>query len=65
MMASFWPTPQAIQTMPAGVEGMNQSPKVVFSRTLDKASWNNTRLVKTRTRTFGNGNVFLCYQPLA
>jgi dihydrofolate reductase len=129
MMASFWPTPQAFQRMPAVAEGMNQSPKVVFSRTLDKASWNNTRLVKgdiaaemrklkkepgpgmailgsgsivaqlaqeglidefqvvvtpivlgkgrtmfdgiqdklalkhTSTRTFGNGNVVLCYQP--
>ena len=29
-------------------EGMNQLPKVVFSRTLDKASWNNTKLVKDR-----------------
>ena len=25
---------------------MNNLPKVVFSRTLDKASWNNTKLVK-------------------
>jgi dihydrofolate reductase len=131
MMASFWPTPQAMQMMPAVAEGMNRMPKVVFSRTLDKASWNNTRLVKdniavemrklknepgpgmailgsgsivaqlaqeglidefqivvnpvvlgkgrtmfegikdkltlkhTRTRTFGNGNVLLCYEPLA
>jgi len=46
MMASFWPSPQAIQTMPVVAEAMNQSPKVVFSRTLDKASWSNTRLVK-------------------
>jgi dihydrofolate reductase len=131
MMANFWPTPQAFQMMPSVAEGMNQSPKIVFSRTLDKASWSNTRLVKgdiatemrklknepgpgmailgsgsivaqlaqerlidefqivvypialgngktmfdgikerlpliqTRTRTFGNGNVLLCYQPLA
>ena len=27
-------------------EGMNKLPKVVFSRTLDKASWSNTKLVK-------------------
>jgi dihydrofolate reductase len=46
MMASFWPTPQAIQTMPVVAEGMNQAPKVVFSRTLDKATWNNTKLIK-------------------
>jgi dihydrofolate reductase len=25
---------------------MNRTPKVVFSRTMDKASWNNTKLVK-------------------
>jgi dihydrofolate reductase len=25
---------------------MNNLPKVVFSRTMDKATWNNTRLVK-------------------
>ena len=25
---------------------MNRSPKIVFSRTLDKAAWGNTRLVK-------------------
>jgi dihydrofolate reductase len=46
MMASFWPTPQATQIMPAVAKGMNQSPKILFSRTLDRASWNNTRLVK-------------------
>jgi dihydrofolate reductase len=112
-------------------EGMNDLPKVVFSRTLHKASWNNTKLVKrnlaaeirqmkkepardmaivgsgslvsqlaeeglideyqivvfpvvlgkgrtmfdgikemltlklTKTRTFGNGNVLLCYGPMA
>ena len=46
MMAGFWPTPAAIQMMPAVAEGMNSMPKVVFSRTLDKASWNNTKLVK-------------------
>jgi dihydrofolate reductase len=131
MMASFWPTPQATQSLPIVAEGMNNSPKVVFSRTLDKASWNNTRLVKgdlaaevrkmknqpgknmailgsgsivaqlaqeglideyqivlnaialgagrtmfegikkklalklTKTRAFGNGNVFLSYEPTA
>ena len=47
LMASFWPTPMAAQQMPAATEGMNSSQKIVFSRTMDKASWNNTRLVKT------------------
>jgi dihydrofolate reductase len=46
LMASFWPTPFAAQSNPIVVERMNSLPKFVFSRTLDKASWNNTTLVK-------------------
>jgi len=131
LMASYWPTPLASKNDPVLAERMNNLPKVVFSRTLDKASWNNTKLVKgdmaaeirkmkkepgegmailgsgsivsqlaqeglideyqivvnpivlgkgrtmfdgikkkltlklTTTRAFGNGNVFLCYEPLA
>lgn len=131
LMVSFWPTPMAAQMMPAVAERMNNLPKVVFSRTLDKATWNNTTLLKgdiaaetrklkeapgpdmtilgsgtivaqlaqaglideyqfvvnpivlgkgrtmfaglheklalrlTQSRTFGNGNVFLCYQLTA
>jgi dihydrofolate reductase len=129
MMASFWPTPNALESFPIVAERMNSASKVVFSRTMDKASWNNTKLVKgdlaaevrkmkndsgpnmlimgsgslvsqlaqeglidefeialnpvvlgkgrtmfdgvkeklnlklTKTRAFGNGNVFLCYEP--
>jgi dihydrofolate reductase len=131
LMASYWPTPHASQNAPLVAERMNNLPKVVFSRTLDKASWSNTKLVKgdmaaevrkikqepgpdmailgsgsivcqlaqeglideyqivmnpvvlgqgrtmfegikekltlklTRTRTFGNGNILLCYEPVA
>ncbi len=130
LMASYWPTPLAVKNDPLVAERMNQLPKVVFSRTLDRVSWNNTKLVKsdvaaeirkmqkdsgkdmvilgsgslvsqlaqeglvdeyqivvhpvvlgkgrtmfeyvrkklplklTKTRTFGNGNVFLCYEPV-
>jgi dihydrofolate reductase len=46
MMASYWPTPHAIENFPVVAEGMNNLPKVVFSRTMDKASWSNTKLVK-------------------
>jgi dihydrofolate reductase len=46
LMRSYWPTPQAIESFPVVAERMNNLPKVVFSRTLDKATWNNTRLVK-------------------
>jgi dihydrofolate reductase len=47
MMASYWPTPMAAQSMPEVAERMNTLPKVVFSRTMDKAAWQNTRLVKS------------------
>jgi dihydrofolate reductase len=46
MMAGFWPTPVAMEMMPAVAEGMNRMPKIVFSRALSEASWNNTNLVK-------------------
>ena len=46
LMVSFWPTPAAMDTMPEVAKAMNDLPKVVFSRTMDKPSWNNTRLVK-------------------
>jgi dihydrofolate reductase len=131
LMAGYWPSPLAMENDPVVAEGMNNLPKVVFSRTLDKVSWNNTKLVKgglapeirkmkkepgkdivilgsgsivsqlaqeglidefqvvvnpvvlgkgrtlfdgvekklnlklTTTRTFGNGSVFLCYEPMA
>lgn len=130
LMASFWPTPMAMQMMPEVAEGMNKLQKIVFSRTLETVSWKNTRLVKgdavdevrkmkteagenivilgsgtivsqlsqhrlideyqfvlvpivlgqgrtmfdglkdrlqlqrTNTRTFQNGNVFVCYEPV-
>jgi len=130
LMASYWPTPQAQVNAPIVAEQMNALPKVVFSRTLEEASWQNTVLVRgdpaaevrkmkaesdkdmvilgsgsivsqlaqvglidefqmvlnpialgrgrtmfetvdhrldmrlTRTRAFGNGNVFLCYEPV-
>lgn len=46
MMAGFWPTPAARAMSAFVAERMNNLPKVVFSRTLDKATWNNTRLIK-------------------
>lgn len=47
LMKSYWPTPAAKQTAPLVAERMNNLPKVVFSRTLDKADWSNTTLVKS------------------
>ena len=131
LMASYWPTPMAMKNDPVVAEQMDHLPKVAFSRKLDQASWNNTKLVKgditaeirkikresgkdlvifgsgnivsqlaqaglidayqiavhpvvlgkgrtmfdgvtkklplklTKTRTFGNGIVLLCYEPVA
>ncbi len=46
MMASYWPTPQAKKDIPGVAEGMNRSEKIVFSRTMKRADWENTRLIK-------------------
>jgi dihydrofolate reductase len=45
-MASYWPTDIAVKNDPEVAERMNAKPKIVFSRTLNKADWNNTRLIK-------------------
>ncbi|HVH42221.1 MAG TPA: dihydrofolate reductase family protein [Labilithrix sp.] len=46
MMASYWPTPAAMKDNRVVAEGMNNLPKVVFSRTLRDVSWKNTTLSK-------------------
>jgi dihydrofolate reductase len=46
MMAGWWPTPKAREMAPTVADAMNDSPKVVFSKSLGAATWNNTRLRK-------------------
>ncbi len=46
LMARYWPTPEAIRDDPVVARGMNSAEKIVFSRTLKSADWQNTRLVK-------------------
>jgi dihydrofolate reductase len=41
-MAAYWPTAPA----DAVAQKMNSLPKIVFSKTLQKADWNNSRLAK-------------------
>jgi len=45
LMASYWPTPLAEQSLPVVAERMNSLPKVVFSRTLRESSWANTTML--------------------
>jgi dihydrofolate reductase len=46
LMASYWPTSEALKNDSIVAGKMNSLSKVVFSRTLAHAAWNNTRLVK-------------------
>jgi dihydrofolate reductase len=53
LMESYWPRahedPNASKGMLEFADKYNAIPKVVFSRTLQRADWNNTRLVKEGT----------------
>lgn len=49
MMAGWWPSEAAIQQFPEVAKGMNEAEKIVFSTTMKKAEWNNSRII--------NGNI--------
>ena len=49
-MAEYWPTPAAQKDDPEIAPRMNRISKIVISRTLDKAEWANTRLIKDNVR---------------
>ena len=46
MMASFWPSPMAKEMNPVMSEGMTNAEKIVFSRSLEKADWKNTTIIR-------------------
>jgi dihydrofolate reductase len=46
MMAGFWPSPMATESMPEVAKGMNDAQKIVFSSTLQSVDWDNTTLLK-------------------
>ena len=46
LMADYWQTPNAFLNDPVIARLMNQLPKIVFSKTLEKIEWQNSRLVK-------------------
>ncbi|MBI3231886.1 MAG: dihydrofolate reductase [Candidatus Doudnabacteria bacterium] len=46
LMAGYWPSLEAPKQNPKAVaDNMNNLPKIVFSRTMAKADWNNTTLL--------------------
>jgi dihydrofolate reductase len=51
LMIRYWPTSIAAQHDTAVADRMNKMPKVVFSKTLDQASWSNTKLVSSDMAT--------------
>ncbi len=46
LMASYWPSASAPNDDPIIIDKMNNLPKIVFSRTLESAEWENTKLIK-------------------
>lgn len=46
-MATYWPKPAARTDDPIIAKKMNEMQKVVFSKSLKKVDWENSRLVKT------------------
>lgn len=46
LMADLWPTKEAVAMAPIVAKGMNDAEKIVFSRTMGRADWNNTRIIK-------------------
>jgi dihydrofolate reductase len=45
MMSSFWPSAMAYESFPVVADGMNKTEKIVFSKTLKDAGWNNTKII--------------------
>src|ERR1043166_6548618 len=45
MMAKFWPSEAAQKLDAKTADGMNAAEKIVFSKTMKKADWQNTRVV--------------------
>jgi dihydrofolate reductase len=50
IMAPYWPSATAETEDPMIIEHMNNTPKVVFSRTLRRVDWNNSRLASEDIR---------------
>jgi dihydrofolate reductase len=44
LMESYWPTPAGLKDDPIIAEKMNNLSKIVFSKKIDKATWNNSKM---------------------
>ncbi len=49
LMASYWPSASPPTEDPIIIDKMNNLPKIVFSNTLERVEWKNTRLIKQVT----------------
>ncbi len=49
LMAGYWPSASTPTEDPVIIDKMNNLPKIVFSKTLEKVGWNNTKLIKENT----------------
>jgi dihydrofolate reductase len=45
LMVSYWTTPAALTNDPVIANQMNSKSKIVFSKAMTRAEWNNTRLI--------------------
>ncbi len=45
MMASWWPSQNAVNSMPDIANGMNKAEKIVCSNTLQISNWKNTQII--------------------
>src|SRR6266481_5136537 len=50
LMASYWPTPDAIKDDGEVAERMNRLQKIVFSKEQESLAWNNSRIVTNIVR---------------
>ena len=46
LMASYWPLEEMLKDDPIVAGLMNGAEKIVFSKSMDKAAWNNTKIIK-------------------
>lgn len=46
LMAGYWPKADPASEDPVIIDAMNNLPKIVFSKTLEKVTWTNSRLVR-------------------